>query len=63
MNRRTRMAALLVAALSLVGCRAPYATRVKPDGTTETINVLIPDPRRPATATKSGGDQCGCRGQ
>jgi outer membrane murein-binding lipoprotein Lpp len=52
MNRRMRIAALLVASLSVAGCRAPYEARIDEQTTSDTVNMAIPDPSGPAKAAR-----------
>ncbi len=52
MNRQMRIAALLVASLSVAGCRSPYEARVGTQTPTDTVNLAIPDPSGPAKAAR-----------
>lgn len=57
MNRQMRIAALLVASLSLVGCKAPHEAREQAPSSPEAVQMAIPDPSGPAHAAQRAADQ------
>ena len=63
MNRRMRVAALLVASLSLVGCKAPYEARIDSQTTTDTMNMAIPDPSGPTRAARDAAAKANAASQ